>query len=42
MRRYLAPYFAVVVALFAGPVFAQSKAKAQNVPEIPYESVRTS
>src|SRR6202171_3936236 len=41
MRRYLVPYFAVVVvALFAGPVFAQSKAKAQNVPEIPYESVQ--
>src|SRR6202171_2923542 len=40
MRRYLVPYFAVVVvALFAGPVFAQMKATAQNVPEIPYESV---
>src|SRR6267142_4875686 len=38
MRRYLTSCF-VVVVLFAGPVFAQVKAKAQNVPEIPYESV---
>jgi hypothetical protein len=28
-----------LVALVAGPAFAQAKAKAQNVPEIPYESV---
>lgn len=27
------------VLLFSGPVAAQTKAKAQNVPEIPYESV---
>src|SRR6266851_3139850 len=37
MKRCLV-FFAVVI-LFAVPVFAQSKAKAQNVPEIPYESV---
>src|SRR5437763_12572854 len=29
----------VVFVLCAGSAFAQSKAKAQNVPEIPYESV---
>src|SRR3977135_762899 len=28
-----------IVLLFSVPVFAQSKSKAQNVPEIPYESV---
>src|SRR5256714_5551580 len=40
MRRYLTCYFVLVVALSAGPVFAQGvKAKAQNVPDIPYESV---
>ena len=38
MRRCLTSCF-VVVVLFVGPVFAQVKAKAQNVPEIPYESV---
>jgi sugar lactone lactonase YvrE len=31
--------FFVAALLSAGPVFAQTKAKAQNVPEIPYESV---
>ena len=30
---------ALVLLLPASPIFAQSKAKAQNVPEIPYESV---
>jgi sugar lactone lactonase YvrE len=30
---------AVVVLLTATPLFAQSKAKVQNVPEIPYDSV---
>ena len=30
---------AVVVLLTATPMFAQSKAKVQNVPEIPYDSV---
>ncbi len=39
MRRSLTCYFVVVVLLVAGPVFAQVKAKAQNVPEIPYDSV---
>jgi sugar lactone lactonase YvrE len=39
MRRCLASCVLVAVLPFAGPVFAQSKAKAQNVPEIPYESV---
>ena len=37
MRRYLAYCF--VVVLFAGSAFGQAKAKAQNVPEIPYDSV---
>src|SRR5258708_24235143 len=37
MKRYLTSFLAVMV--FAVPVFAQSKAKAQNVPEIPYDSV---
>ncbi len=35
MRRYLTSCFVIVAALSAGPVFAQNKAKAQNVPEIP-------
>ena len=39
MRRCLASCFLVAVVPFAGPVFAQTKATAQNVPEIPYESV---
>ena len=30
---------AVVVLLAALPLYAQSKAKVQNVPEIPYDSV---
>jgi sugar lactone lactonase YvrE len=38
MWRYITWYLAVIV-LFAIPVFAQSKAKAQNVAEIAYESV---
>ena len=37
MKRCLASLF--VVILTAIPVFAQAKARAQNVPEIPYESV---
>ena len=33
-------YFIVAALLLAAPVFAQpNKAKAQNVPEIPYDSV---
>ena len=39
MRRCLTSCFLVVVWLAACPVFAQTKAKAQNVPEIPYDSV---
>src|SRR6266702_1861005 len=40
MTRCLTSSFVlVVVALCGAPLFAQSKAKAQNVPEIPYESV---
>src|SRR5271157_160302 len=39
MRRCLASCLLVAVLPFAGAVFAQTKAKAQNVPEIPYESV---
>ncbi len=38
MWRYITWYLAVIV-LIAIPVFAQSKAKAQNVAEIAYESV---
>ena len=37
MRRYLT--FIAALLPLAGPVFAQAKAKAQNVPEIAYESV---
>jgi sugar lactone lactonase YvrE len=38
MKRFLTPF--AVVILLAVPVFAQAnKAKAQNVPEIPYDSV---
>jgi hypothetical protein len=39
MRRCLTPIFAAGALLCAAPVFAQVKAKATNVPEIPYESV---
>src|SRR5688572_21155104 len=38
MQRCLAAGLLVLVALWA-PLAAQSKAKAENVPEIPYESV---
>jgi DNA-binding beta-propeller fold protein YncE len=38
MNRLLASCL-VVPLLLSSPVFAQTKAKAQNVPEIPYESV---
>ena len=40
MKRYLlTSQFVVAALLCAGPVFAQTKAKAQNVPEIGYDSV---
>ena len=39
MKRCLTSCLALVVVLFACPVFAQNKAKAQNVPEIQYDSV---
>src|ERR1700681_3725424 len=40
MKRSLTSYFVVVVVMFAAPLFAQTnKAKAQNVPEIPYDTV---
>jgi hypothetical protein len=39
MRRGLTCSLVVLGLLSAGTAFAQSKAKAQNVPEIPYESV---
>ena len=39
MRRCLTFCFVVAMLLSAGPLFAQTKAKAQNVPEIPYDSV---
>jgi hypothetical protein len=39
MKRCLTFQFVLAVLLFAGPAFAQAKASAQNVPEIPYDSV---
>jgi sugar lactone lactonase YvrE len=39
MRRGLTPSIVVVAVLTAWPLFAQSKAKAENVPEIPFTSV---
>src|SRR5436190_22692210 len=39
MRRALAAGFLVIASLLAHPAFAQSKAKAENVREIPYDSV---
>src|ERR1700684_2405275 len=38
MRRFL-PFCLALVLLSGGSLFAQTKAKAQNVPEIPYDSV---
>jgi NHL repeat len=39
MQRCLASLSAVALLVCAGPALAQLKAKAQNVPEIPYDSV---
>jgi sugar lactone lactonase YvrE len=39
MQRSLASLSAVILTLCAGPALAQLKATAQNVPEIPYDSV---
>lgn len=39
MKRSLTSCLAVVAMLWAVPLFAQTKAKAENVPEIPFESV---
>src|ERR1700730_7189583 len=39
MKRCLASFSALALLLCAGPALAQQKAKAQNVPEIPYDSV---
>src|SRR4249920_3888835 len=39
MRRCLTSCFVVGLVLSAGHASAQARAKAQNVPEIPYESV---
>jgi len=39
LRLRLASLVVGLAALVASPAFAQAKAKAQNVPEIPYESV---
>src|SRR5689334_8610015 len=39
MKGSLTYYFAAAALLWTGPVLAQTKAKAQNVPEIAYESV---
>jgi hypothetical protein len=39
MRRFIIASGFIVGLLSASPLFAQSKAKAENVPEIPFESV---
>ena len=39
MTRCIRFWFVLAVVFAAAPVLAQSKAKAQNVPEIPYDSV---
>ena len=39
MRRVIAAGLIVIASLVAPPAFAQSKAKAENVREIPYDSV---
>ena len=39
MRRCLSSCFVAALLAYACPLFAQTKAKAQNVPEIPYDSV---
>ena len=39
MTRAVTAIFAVLTCLVGDTAFAQSKAKAENVPEIPYESV---
>ena len=39
MKRYLLMSPILAAALLAAPAFAQTKAKANNVPEIAYESV---
>ena len=39
MRRCVTFQFVVALMLCAAPAFAQAKATAQNVPEIPYDSV---
>src|SRR3974390_974717 len=39
MKRCIASVSAIALTLSVGPALAQQKAKAQNVPEIPYTSV---
>jgi hypothetical protein len=39
MKRYMASEVTVILLLGALPLFAQTKAKAENVPEIPFTSV---
>ena len=39
MKRYFALASVLTLVLFAAPVFAQTKASIQNVPEIQYTSV---
>ncbi len=39
MRRRVNAGFVILGLLWAGPLFAQSKAKAENVPEISFDSV---
>jgi len=39
MKRCMAGCFVVAMLLCSGRVFAQAKAKAQNVPEIPFDTV---
>jgi len=39
MTRCLTSQLVLAMLICAGPAFAQAKATAQNVPEIPYDSV---
>ena len=39
MKKCRAVCFAAAILFFVKPHFAQSRAKAQNVPEIPYDVV---
>jgi hypothetical protein len=40
MKRWVNGSLVLAALCLAAPAFAQSKAKAENVPEIPFESVK--